>query len=177
MLGLTLFLINTNGDDSFVWVLRLSVCFRCFSCWRQGAALLVWAPSPSGLWGLEHSIPVLPEVNLGAPAAPSGTAYVTLDMPAICYALKQSLACLLAVGFFSVFFFLFFFPFSLSKGLHHLPVFHSLGSRGKEWNKSTCCFYQVNLCDVAWSEEIYILSAWAIFKECFTPFSLQRYFL
>lgn len=50
MLVLILVLMNTNGDDSFVWFLRLSVCFGCFSClgWRRGAALLGWALNPLG---------------------------------------------------------------------------------------------------------------------------------
>lgn len=130
------------------------------AAWAEGGGSLVRVGSElrRGL-ARPGSSPASSAVSSGAPAVPSGTAYVTSAMPAISYALKQSLDCLLALFFFS---FLLLFPSlsfpCLSAGLHHLPAFHSLGSREKELNKSTCCFYQVNLCEVAWSEEIYILS-------------------
>lgn len=126
-----------------------------FPAWAQGSgAFLRWAPSP-------------PE-PAGAAAPCSQLCLQCSELGRSCSPFRNGLrnfghassmlhweivSCLLVRLFFSFF----FFP-SLSEGLHHLPVFHSLGSRGKEWNKSTCCFYQVNLCDVAWSEEFYILS-------------------
>lgn len=148
---LILFLINTSGDDSFVWF---------SSCFSVAGALQPAERSTRRRGCSPHAQPCLQCSVLGHSCSPPGALYVTLGMPAIRCAEKWSPACLLAFFFFPLHFYLFiylFSLFSLSEGLHHLPVFHSLGSRGKEWNKSTCCFYQVNLCDVARSEEFYIL--------------------
>lgn len=154
MLVLILVLMNANGDDSFVWFLRLSVCFGCFSClgWRRGAALLGWALNPLGPEGPWNTLfAVLPAERWTRELLQSRQGQLAQLWTWQQYAtLWNSLLPARWLFFSSV--------LSLSKGLHHLPVFHSLCSRGKEWKKSTCCFYHINLCDVAWSEDMYILS-------------------
>lgn len=115
MLVLILVLMNTNGDDSFVWFLRLSVSFGCFSCLgnRRGAALLGWALNPLGPEGpgTPCLLSCLQSGELGSSCSPvrnnlhnSGHASNMLRC--------EIVSCLLA-GFF--FFFFFFLPFFLSR--------------------------------------------------------------
>lgn len=65
MLALIPVLINANGDDSFAWFLRLSVCFRLLLLpgLKAGEALSGWALS-SGHGGVRNTlVPVLPAVR------------------------------------------------------------------------------------------------------------------
>lgn len=91
MLALIPVLINTNGDDSFAWFLRLSVCFRMVFLpgLKAGGSLVRVGSEVRIRRGLESRIPgsspACSAVNSEAPAVPSGTAYVTSDMPATYY--------------------------------------------------------------------------------------------
>lgn len=151
-------------------VFKLLLCCWCSAAWLQPAERSTRQRGCS-----PHAQPCLQCSELGHSCGPLGALYITLGMPAICCAEKRSLACLLT--FIHLFYFILFFSFSLSEGLHHLPVFHSLGSRGKEWNKSTCCFYQINL--VMWPGQknfIFPLSKPSV-KNVSSPFSSQGFFL
>lgn len=105
---LILFLINTSGDDSFVWF---------SSCFSVAGALQPAERSTRRRGCSPHAQPCLQCSVLGHSCSPPGALYVTLGMPAIRCAEKWSPACLLAFFFFPfIFIYLFiYFPFSLSR--------------------------------------------------------------
>lgn len=150
----------------------VSECFSCL-CWRRVGSLVRVGSELWGRRGLEHP-------GSGPACSPFRNSLCNFGHASNilrCEILSRMFAGL----FFSFFFFFLLFlparPPPLSEGLHHLPAFHSLGSRGKELHKSTCCFYQVNLCEVAGQKKFIFLLSKPSLKNASPLFFFEGFFI